>query len=126
MKEYQCHIWLGLFGPGAPKSYFVQEFGEDDDMLLSQFGVEQEQPYSFDNDFVEISFVDDSQPVRDFVDGHSYSESYLDAVAQKAAEAGIAETNVFVLANKDQFESPRSVSGPDYKLWYLGEFTCRT
>ena len=63
--------------------------------------------------------------VRDLVAGHSYSESYLDAVVKKAAELGISEANVFVLANKDQFTTPRSVTGTGYKLWYLGEFECR-
>ena len=124
MEGYQCHIWLGLFGPRAPDNYFVQEY-VDDKTPPSQFGAEQEQPYSFDYDFFEISFVDNPRPVSDLVDGHSYSGSYLDAVALKAAEAGITEANVFVLANKDQFESPRSAAGPDYKLWYLGEFLCR-
>jgi hypothetical protein len=124
MAEYLCHIWLGSFGPGAPENYFVQEY-TDDDTPPSRFGAEQHQPYSFDYDFVEITFLDNPRPVRDLVDGHSYSGSYLDAVAQKAAEVGITEANVFVLANKDQFESPRSAAGPDYKLWYLGEFACR-
>ena len=125
MEERQCHIWLGLFGSGAPKNYFVQEFPRNDDTPPSRFGAEQEHPYSFDDDFVEISFVYAPRPVRELVDGHSYSGSYLDVVTQKATEAGITEANVFILANKDQFESPRSVAGPDYNLWYLGEFSCR-
>ena len=117
------HIWLGLFAPEAPETYFVQEY-VDDETPQSQFGAEQEQ-HSFDCDFVEISFPNDPRPVRDLVDGHSYSESYLDAVLRKAAELGITKANVFVLANKDEFESPRSVTGPGYNLWYLGEFACR-
>lgn len=125
MEQHQSHIWLGLFGPEAPEDYFVHVFGEDGDAFPSRFGAEQEQPYSFDYDFVEISFVSDPLLVRDLADGHSYSESYLDAVVQKAAAAGITEANVFVLANKDEFESPRSATGPGYMLWYLGEFTCR-
>lgn len=123
MPEYVCHIWLGLFGPDAPQTYFVQEY-RDDETPQSQFGAEQEQP-CFDYDLVEISFPNDPRPVRALVDGHSYSESYLDAVVQQASEIGIAEANVFILADKEEFESPRSVSGPGYKLWYLGEFVCR-
>lgn len=125
MEEYQCHIWLGLFGPDAPQDYFVQTYDEEGDVQMSRFGAEQNQPSSFDHDFVEISFVTPGLLVRDLVDGHSYSGSYLDAVVRQAAAVGIIEVNVFVLANKDQFESPRSATGPDYKLWYLGEFTCR-
>lgn len=123
MQEYLCHIWLGQFGSGAPEKYFVQEY-VDDDTPQSQFGAEQEQ-HSFDYDFVEISFPNDPLTVHDLVDGHSYSESYIEAVIQKATELGITEVNVFVLANKDQFDAPRSVVGPGYKLWYLGEYVCR-
>src|SRR5262245_31429660 len=120
MRKHLSHIWLGVFGPDAPEKYFVQEY-VDDETPQSQFGAEQGQPY-FDYDFVEISFPNDPRPVRALVDGHSYSASYLDSVVKMAADLGITEANVFVLANKDQFTSPRSVSGLGYKLWYLGEF----
>jgi hypothetical protein len=123
MQEHVCHIWLGQFGPDSPDAYFVQEYVEDE-TPHSQFGAEQDQPY-FDYDFVEISVPNDPRPVRDLVDGHSYSESYIDSVVQKATDLGINEANVFVLANKDQFALPRSVAGPGYKLWYLGEFVCQ-
>ena len=123
MKELRSHIWLGLFSPDAPEDYFVQKW-VDDEPPKSQFGAGQEQAV-FDDDFVEISFPNEPRPVRALVDGHSYSESYLDAVVHKARELGITEANVFVLADKDQFKHPRSVSGPSYKLWYLGEFACR-
>lgn len=123
MSEHRSHIWLGLFDLEAPDNYFVQEY-VDDEVPQSPFGAEQGQ-YSFDYDFVEISFPDEPSPVRDLVDGHSYSVAYLDAVVEKATDLGITEANVFVLADKDQFESPRSVTGPGYKLWYLGEFICR-
>jgi hypothetical protein len=123
MSNYVCHIWLGLFGPDSPETYFVQEY-VDDETPQSQFGAEQEEHY-FDYDFVEISFPNDPGPIRELVDGHSYSESYLERVIQNADELGIKEANVFVLANKDQFASPRSVTGRGYKLWYLGEFVCR-
>jgi len=123
MSEYLCHIWLGLFEPDAPERYFVQEY-VDDSTPKSQFGAGQEQRY-FDYDFVEISFPNDPLPVHELVDGHSYSDSYLKTVVQEATKLGISEANVFVLANKDQFDAPRSAEGPGYKLWYLGEYVCR-
>lgn len=123
MKEHLCHIWLGLFGPDAPENYFVQE-DVGDESPHSQFAAEQGE-LAFDYDFVEISYPHDPKPVRALVDGHSYSASYLDSVMKKSADLGIAEANVFVLANKDQFKSPRSAAGPGYHLWYLGEFVCR-
>ncbi len=122
MQEYVCYIWLGLFGLNAPENYFVQEYNEDE-VPTSQFGREQNQPY-FDYDFVEITFLNNTKTILELVQGHSYSESYIKVVMQKAEELGVIEANVFVLANKDEFESPQSVRGSGYDLWYLGEFVC--
>jgi hypothetical protein len=123
MEDHLCHIWIGQFRPDSPDTYFVQEY-VDDESPHCQFAAEQGD-ICFDYDFVEISFPNDPRPIREFVDGHSYSEFYLDAVVQKAAALGVTEANVFVLANKEEFTAPRSVVGPGYKLWYLGEFGCQ-
>ena len=123
MDTYVNHVWLGLFGPSAPDSYFVQDY-TDDKKPRCQFAAEQGE-HSFDYDFVEISFPIDPLPVRALVDGHSYSDSYLDLVDQKARELDITQVNVFVLASKEQFSAPRTVIGSDYQLWYLGEFSSR-
>jgi hypothetical protein len=70
------HIWLGQFGPKAPRSYFDEQY-ETDDAALSLFGAEQgEQRY--DHDWVEITYLDELQAVQLLVDGHSYSDAYLD------------------------------------------------
>ena len=124
MAAHFSHIWLGKFGPKSPESYFVQQF-ENDDAPMCQFAAEQEEQY-FDYDFVEISFPDEARSIRLLVDGHSYSESYLELVVKKAAKLEIAEANVFVLANEDEFAKPRSVSGEGYHLWYLGKFECQS
>jgi hypothetical protein len=96
----------------------------DEKAPLYQFATEQGESF-VDYDFVEISFPIDAKPVADLVREHSYSESYLDAVVQRANALGITEANVFVMANKGEFKSPRSVSGPGYRLCYMGEFVCR-
>jgi hypothetical protein len=57
MREHVDHIWLGLFGPDSPETYFVQTY-VDDETPLSQFGAEQGER-SFDYDLVEISFPND-------------------------------------------------------------------
>ena len=118
------HIWVGRFGPEAPATYFVQQ-AADDDSPRSQFGADQGERW-FDHDWVEISFLDEPQSVRTLVDGHSYSASYLDAVVARAADLGVTEANVFVLADEEQFSDPRSVAGPGYQLWYLGTYRCDT
>jgi hypothetical protein len=122
MSMESSHIWLGRFGPQAPASYFEEQH-EDDAAPRSQFCSEQGEKWC-DYDFVEISFLEEPESIESLVDGHSYSESYLNLVKAKAAELGIVEANVFVLADKGEFDSPRTVSGAGYHLWYLGEFGC--
>ena len=123
-KTLIAHLWLGQFGPDAPADFFEECYGREDDEPFSQFAASQGET-SYDHDFVEISYLEEMESVRTLVDGHSYSESYLDAVLSKAASLGIAAANVFVFADKEQFTAPRSASGPGYQLWYLGEFECQ-
>lgn len=123
-KKNLRHVWVGQFSPEAPEAYFVQEF-VNDETPLSQFGAEQG-TRKFDYDFVEISFANDPMPLREIIGMHSYSSSYIEAVIKKLTDLGVNEANVFVLARKDQFQSPKSVEGIGYKLWYLGEYPCRS
>src|SRR5262245_41484337 len=116
------HIWLGQFSREVLDRYFEEHYG-DDDAPLSQFADEQGET-RYDHDWVEMSCPYELESVRSLVEGHSYSASYLDLVLAKAAELGITEVNVFILADRGEFSRPRSVSGPGYRLWYLGEFTC--
>ena len=48
------------------------------------------------------------------------------AVCTRAAPLGIEKINVFVFANKSEFDNPRSVIGTNYRLEYLGEFQYNT
>ena len=125
MPMENSHIWLGQFLPGSPDDFFEEQYGRDDGEPLSQFAGSQGETW-YDHDWIEISFLDDLESVRSLVEGHSYSETYLDAVVAQAATLGIEQANVFILADKEQFAAPRSVNGPNYRLWYLGEFRCGT
>jgi hypothetical protein len=123
MSDNIAPIWIGRFGPTAPEFYFVQKY-DDDEVPSCQFAADQG-VNRFDYDFVEISWVDDGmKDVRSFINGHSYSDAYIDQVVAKASEFGVKEINVFVLGDKSYFPSPRSVFGPDFRLWYCGEFDC--
>jgi hypothetical protein len=127
MSFERSHIWLGQFGPGSPDDFFEEHRSdeEDEDAPRSAFAASQQETL-FDYDFVEISFLEEMQSVRSLVEGHSFCESYLDAVVAQAAALGIEQANVFILADKEQFATPCSASGPGYQLAYLGEFACAT
>ena len=64
--------------------------------------------------------------VRSFINGHSYSDAYIDKLVAKASQLGVKEINVFVLGDKSEFPSPRSAFGEGFKLWYCGEFDCHS
>jgi uncharacterized RDD family membrane protein YckC len=119
-----AHLWLGQFAPDAPADFFEERRPREDDEPLSPFAASQGETW-FDYDFVEISYLDDMESVGSLVDGHSYSDTYRDAVVARAAALGIDRANVFVWAGREQFNSPNSTSGPGYQLWYLGEFESR-
>lgn len=126
MHVYQSHIWVGQFSDAAPASYFVEnrerEVGVDP---MNRFAMEQGE-LGFDYDFTEISYLDwkDAKSPRQFIDGHSYSASYLDDVVKLCGDEGIDKINVFIIANADQFHAPKTVRASDYFLKYLGCFDC--
>lgn len=121
------HIWVGVFDSDAPDDYFVEQYSDDDDAPLNRFAAEQGETF-YDHDWLEISYLDASESidVRSFVDGHSYSKDYLDAVVAKTAALGIDRINVFVLADKNEFSDPKTITGDNYRLEYLGKFNCNT
>jgi hypothetical protein len=120
------HIWLGRFMSGeAFDAYFEETYSEDDyETPISRFA-EDQRVWFYDHDGVECSF-NDAGELRSKIEPHSYSESYLDIVMTRATEQGITDANVFIMADQEEFEAPKSVTGADYQLWYLGTVECET
>ena len=120
------HIWLGRFPSSeALEAYFEETYYDDERKTpISRFAEDQGESF-YDHDWVERSF-NESGDLRSKIEPHSYSESYLDEVLRLAAEEGITDANVFIMADQEEFESPRSVTGSDYHLWYLGTVDCDT
>ncbi|MBD1912964.1 MULTISPECIES: immunity 22 family protein [unclassified Leptolyngbya] len=120
------HIWIGVFASSAFEDYFMEHYG-DDEAPINRFAEEQGEVF-YDHDWIEISYLDDSEAsdIRSFVAEHSYSENYLDAVCERAVALRVDRINVFVIADKNEFDNPRSVTGTNYRLEYLGEFNCFT
>ncbi len=121
---HQVHLWIGQVDGMKYENYFMDWPPEDEHGFMQNEFAKSQGELCLDFDFVEISFVDDYEDVRSFVDGHSYSDSYLDALVGRAEELGMREINVFVLANEDQFSNPQSVERADLRLVYLGVFDC--
>jgi hypothetical protein len=116
------HIWLGRFpSEAALDAYFEESYGEDD-QPINQFAADQGERF-YDHDWVERSF-DPSGDLRAQIAPHSHSKDYLDRVIELARSRGIVGANVFILADKGEFDRPVSVHAPSHSLWYLGEFVC--
>ena len=117
------HIWLGRFrSDAAVGEYFDERIYEDDEAPMNRFAEDQGVIF-YDHDWVERSYCETSD-LRGLVRGHSYSDDYLEEVTKLAREREIEGANVFVLADVNEFQSPRSIESRDYRLWYLGTFKC--
>ena len=55
---------------------------------------------------------------------HSYSENYLEEIIEIAEEKDLTFADTFIMSDKNEFSSPKSVDGDDYTIWYIGEFKC--
>jgi hypothetical protein len=124
------HIWLGRFSSeGDARAYFAEHYNDGDDndedgeTPISQFAADQGQ-WFYDHDWLEVSFQE-SRDLRALVMQHSFSSDYLEEILSRANSLGLAEqANTFVLADKAEFNHPRSVKTEQYQLWYFGEFSC--
>lgn len=120
----KVHLWIGQLDGTQHEHYFADRPPEDENGFMHNQFARDQGKLAIDYDFTEISFVDDRENVRTFVDGHSYSASYIDAVVAFAKERDIKQINAFVLANADEYSNPCSVSREGLRLEYVGVFDC--
>ena len=124
MPMEKCHIWLARFASEeALDAYFEENYDkEDDDEPINKFALDQGETF-YDHDWVERSF-EGGGDLRTLIDGHSYSENYIDEVIKLAGERKIEGANAFIMADRNEFENPKAVEAADYQLWYVGVFSC--
>ena len=124
MPMERSHIWLGTFlSEHALDQYFEENFDDDNDAApINRFAADQGETF-IDHDRVERSFLQ-TDNLRLLIRDHSYSEDYLEDVIRVAEANAYAEVNTFVMADEGEIAAPKSIDQSDYKLWYLGVFTC--
>lgn len=113
----------------ADAELYEEEAGDGDGVYaddagetpINKFAQEQGETF-YDDDSVERSF-NDAGDLQALIKGHSNSKNYIENVMSLAASQELLKVNVFVMADKEEFDSPRSVNGERYTLWYLGEFS---
>ena len=116
------HVWLGRFSSEAALDEYFEESYDDDDAPINRFATDQDESFC-DHDWVERNFKG-SGDLRALIKGHSYSVDYIDDVIAKASTEGITNANTFIMADKNEFQNPRSLKGEGYVLWYMGAFNC--
>ena len=118
------HIWVAHF----PSEKYLDEYfeeiydEEDEDTPINRFAEDQGESF-YDHDWVERSFCD-SGDLKDLIINHSYAEDYIEKVIEIANANNLSGVNTFIMADKEEFSSPKSVDGDKYTIWYLGEFEC--
>jgi len=73
--------------------------------------------------FMEVGFKSKPKDVKNLVQGHSWSDKYAKALAERVAAKNINGFNTFVLLDVEQVKSPCSVHKEGIELHYLGQFT---
>jgi len=121
-------VWVGRF-PSRERfdAYFEETYSEPDkesgeERPISQFAAGQGD-WFYDHDFLERSFSPELvTDLRPLLERHSFSTSYVEEVVQ-AYHVQPTPVNVLILFSGEELEEPRSVSGPDFELHYLGAFS---
>ena len=114
------HIWLGVFNSEEHLDKYFEEQYQEEHSSINQFAADQGEAY-YDHDWVERVFGN-SGDLRELIHGASYAQDYLQEVIVAAAARGIESANTFVLADCNEFASPKTVEAGDYRLWYIGDF----
>jgi hypothetical protein len=124
MAMEQSHIWVGVFGPNSPKDYFDEVYDEEDeDAPISKFAGDQGERW-IDHDWVEMSFLNDPIDILELAGKHSYSNDYDVLVSKTCKDMNLDKANVFIIIDKGEVKSPKSLKKGDFELHYLGVFNC--
>ena len=97
-------------------------FDDDGEGPLSDFADDQGETF-YDHDFLESGFRL-SRSDAEILRGHSFSNSYVARVEQAMQSHGMTDANSVILVWRGEIGTPRSVAGSDYKLTFLGTFSC--
>lgn len=121
----RVQVWVGDFDtPERFQAYFRANDEETEDQEgapLSLFAAGQGALF-YDPDFLETQLAPErTTDIRALLEGHSFSTSYIDAVAQAFPDDPLPINALALFFGEDLFEA-RSVSGPGVELRFLGTF----
>jgi len=120
----QIHIWIGTCKSEDMLDSFFEEIydEEDDDLPINKFATSQDVVF-YDHDWVERSFSSNCS-IRDLIHPHSYSVNYLEDALARASKFGIETANTFIMADVNDFNTPKTIKRKEMSLSYIGTFNC--
>lgn len=118
------HIWIGDFGPDAPKTYFTEEFSDAPDTPISSFVGDQGETF-VDHDFMELSWLEEPIACRDLIKRHVTRKDEEARACQAAEARGMSSANLLVFVSSGDVSEPRDVEVSTHTLRYLGRFDTR-
>ena len=126
-KEFSVvDAWVGRFTAESTLSAYLAETYPDDDeeSPISMLAADMGQWY-YDHDFLEHSFHQTpSSDLESRLMPHSFSRSFMASAIAAFEALSSPPFNVILLACGPTIESPVSIVREQYRLWYLGRFSC--
>ena len=141
-----CDFWVGSF---PDEDAFWEYFGKSDEyyrkfdenpafvsaplkrnprtpgtLPLSRFIGDQGHDW-YDHSMAEMGFNARAKSIAELVDGYSYSDQWANELASRVARRHLHGINAFCFIRIGTVEVPRSVSGPDFLVEYMGTITYR-
>ena len=117
-----AHVWVARFqSQKALDAYMEEAFGDgDDDAPISRFAADQGAGF-YDHDLVYAEFQKNATP-RALTACWGFPEKATAAVVKAVEALGVDGLNTCFVADGGEFSEPRSATGADYQLWYVGQF----
>ena len=122
-QEYVVSVWLAAQVPAAAFAALLEPIPDaaPDGPPPSRFAVEAGLGW-YDADYLEACFEPENRPVAALLEGVSFGASFVEAVAQVAAQAGLAEANAAALLYDVAYLLDVELAAPAPLLRFIGAF----
>lgn len=114
-------LWLGsVVSKTEFEGYFAEHYDDDDDDApINEFARDLGQAF-YDHDLQELAWHPAPRPINALLAGHSWAESFVDAVIVACREADLNEANAVVLLYDQVPEGVAATMGIPVRL--VGSF----
>jgi WD40 repeat protein len=125
MLDKDVHIWVAQFeSKKRLDAYMREHIGDpDEETPISEFGRDQKECF-YDHDLVYAEHFRKAT-MQELIECWRLPEKTVAQIGAAIQKLGVAHANVSFIAEKTEFDKPRSAKGKGYQLWYIGLFDAR-